>query len=68
MLYFFSKETSISVKDNLVIVKFEQSASMGYSKQSYVQLLCFVIKLCFHIHTHCTCALIQYSEQWPMIK
>ena len=68
MLYLFSKESSVSVKDNLVIMEFEQSASMGYSKQSYIQLFCFVVKLCLHIHTHCTCAFIQYGEHGPMIK
>ncbi len=43
MFNFFSEESSIPIKIYLVIMEFEQSASMGNSKQSNIELFSFVV-------------------------
>lgn len=62
MLYFFGKESSVSIKADLVIMELEESTSMGNSKKSDIELFCLIVKLSFNIHTYSTCAFIQYGE------
>lgn len=44
---------SVSIKSDHEFVMLEQRASVGYSEQSNLKLLSFIVKFSLYIHTHC---------------
>ena len=68
MLYLLSEEASVSVEQNLIIVEFEERASMGHCEEGDVQFLGLVVELCLDVHADSAGAFVQNGEQRPVVE
>lgn len=68
MLDFLSEEPSVSVEQNLIIVEFEQAASMGHCEEGDVQFLGLVVELRLDVHADSAGAFVQNGEERPVVE
>ena len=68
MLQFNDLVVAPSVEFEHVLVEFEQTASVGYCEQGYLQLLRLQVQLCLDVHAHGRGALVQNGEEGTMVE